>query len=153
MEVRVYDDGVAFRYTIPWSNQMVDAQINDEFTEFQFAKERKLSVDLQDYQTDYQDGYSKIPLSGIHPDSLIALPFLVEQPGVGWVGITEANIDNYAGMYLKHEDGRAMISTLTPRVDDNTMAVIEHAPSVCPWRVLLIGEEPGKLIESNIVGV
>ncbi len=152
VEVRVYDDGVAFRYTIPWSNQMVDAQIEDEFTEFQFAKDgQTFPLIVQDFQTNYEDGYSKIPLSGLHPESLIALPFLVEQPGVGWVAVTEANIDNYAGMYLRHEDGRAMISTLTPRADDNTFAVVEHAPSVCPWRVLLIGAEPGRLIESNIV--
>jgi alpha-glucosidase len=153
VEVRVYDDGVAFRYQIPWSNQMAEAQIEDEFTEFQFAKDAEsYPLIVKNFQTNYEDAYSKLPLSAIHPDSLIALPLLVEQPGVGWVAVTEANIENYPGMYLRHEDDRAMISTLTPRVDDNTYAVLEHAPSICPWRVLLIGSEPGRLIESNIVG-
>lgn len=152
VEARVYDDGVAFRYHIPWSNQMEDAQIIDEFTEFQFAKDAEsYPLIVGDYATNYEENYSKLPLSAILPDSLVALPFLVEQPGVGWVAVTEANIDNYAGMYLKHEEGHTMISTLTPRVDDNTYAVAEKAPSVCPWRVLLIGDSPGKLIESNIV--
>jgi alpha-glucosidase len=152
VEVRVYDDGVAFRYAIPWSNQMADAQIDDEFTEFKFAKDAEsYPLIVENYQTNYEDGYSKIPLSGIHPDSLIAVPFLAEQPGVGWVAVTEADIDNYAGMYLKHEQGTTMISTLTPRADDNTTAVLVHAPSVCPWRVLLIGSEPARLIESNII--
>ncbi len=152
VEVRVYDDGVAFRYAIPWSNQMADANIDDEFTEFQFAKDAEsYPLIVKDFQTPYEDGYSRIPLSGIHPDSLIALPFLVEQPGVGWIAVTEADIENYAGMYLQHQDGRIMISTLAPRADDNSTAVLEHAPSVCPWRVLLIGSEPGRLIESNIV--
>ena len=59
--------------------------------------------------------HSRLPLSAIQPDDLIALPFLVEQPGLGWVAVTEANIDNYAGMYLKHEENHTMISTLTPR--------------------------------------
>ena len=96
-----------------------------------------------------------MPLSGIHPDSLIALPFLVEQPGVGWAAVTEADIDNYSGMYLKREEGTpqgtTMISTIAPRADDNTTAVLEHAPSVCPWRVVLIGSQPERLIESNLV--
>ena len=54
-------------------------------------------------------------LSGIHPDSLIGLPFLVEQPGVGWVAVTEADIDNFPGMYLHHLEGRAMEAVLSPR--------------------------------------
>jgi alpha-glucosidase len=152
VEVRAYDDGIAFRYVVPWSNPLVDMQIVDEFTEFQFAHDAgTFPLILQDFQTPYEDQYNRIALSGIHPDSLIALPFLVEQPGVGWVAVTEADIDNYAGMYLRHQDGRTMISTLAPRVDDNTLAVHTSAPMTCPWRVLLIGSEPGRLIESNIV--
>lgn len=152
VEVRVYDDGVAFRYVIPWSGQMADAQIDDEFTEFNFAKDAEsYPLMVSDYATNYEDGYSRMPLSAIHDDALVALPFLVEQPGVGWAAVTEADIDNYAGMYLKHEHGHTMISTLATRNDDDTTAVLVHAPSVCPWRVLLIGSDPGALIESNIV--
>jgi len=44
-------------------------------------------------------------VSGLHRDWLIGLPFLAEEPGLGWVAITEADIDNYAGMYLKKAPG------------------------------------------------
>jgi alpha-glucosidase len=153
VEVRAYDDGIAFRYVVPWSNPLVDMRIVDELTEFDFAQDSEtFPLILRDFQTPYEDQYNRVTLSGIHPDSLIALPFLVEQPGVGWAAVTEANIDNYSGMYLKHEDGRIMISTLAPRVDDPVLAVHTSAPMTCPWRVLLIGSEPGRLIESNIVG-
>lgn len=152
VEVRAYDDGIAFRYVVPWSNPLVDMQIVDEFTEFQFAQDAETyPLILKNFQTPYEDQYTRRTLSGIHPDSLIALPFLVEQPGVGWVAVAEADIDNYAGMYLRHEDGRIMISTLPTRVDDNNLAVHTSAPMTCPWRVLMIGSEPGRLIESNIV--
>ena len=30
VEVRAYDDGVAFRYVVPWSNPLVDMRIDDE---------------------------------------------------------------------------------------------------------------------------
>ena len=43
-----------------------------------------------------------MPLSGIHADWLVGLPLLTELPGVAWVAITEADIENYAGMYLEH---------------------------------------------------
>ena len=42
-------------------------------------------------------------VSGLHSDWLIGLPFLAEEPGLGWVAITEADIDNYAGMYLRKD--------------------------------------------------
>jgi alpha-glucosidase len=152
VEVRAYDDGIAFRYVVPWSNPLVEMPIVDEVTEFAFAQDAETyPLILKDFQTPYEDQYNRVTLSGIHPDSLIALPFLVEQPGVGWVAVTEADIDNYSGMYLKHEDGRIMISTLAPRADDPMLAVRTSAPMTCPWRVLLIGSEPGRLIESNIV--
>jgi alpha-glucosidase len=152
VEVRAFDDGIAFRYVVPWSNPLVDMLIVDEVTEFQFAKDAETyPLIVEDFKTRYEDQYNRITLSGIHPESLIALPFLVEQPGVGWVAVTEANIDNYSGMYLRHDDGRIMTSTLAPRADDPMLAVHTSAPMTCPWRVMLIGSEPGRLIESNIV--
>jgi alpha-glucosidase len=153
VEVRAYDDGVAFRYVVPWSNPLVEMPIVDEVTEFNFAQDAETyPLILKDFQTPYEDQYNRVTLSGIHPDSLIGLPFLVDQPGVGWVAVTEADIDNYSGMYLKHEEGRIMVSTLAPRPDEPMLAVRTSAPMTCPWRVLLIGSEPGRLIESNIVG-
>ena len=152
VEVRAYDDGVAFRYVVPFNEQLRNMQIDDEFTEFQFAKDAEsYPLILDGFATNYEDGYSRMPVSAIHPDSVVGLPFLVEQPGVGWVAVTEADIDDYAGMYLRHDEGRRMISTLALRADDNTTAVLTRAPRETPWRVLLIGSEPGTLIESNIV--
>jgi alpha-glucosidase len=54
-------------------------------------------------------------------------------------------------MYLQHEEGREMISTLAKRYGEPELAVHDTVPRDCPWRVLLIADNPGKLIESNIV--
>ena len=59
-------------------------------------------------------------MSGLHADWLIGLPFLAEEPGLGWVAITEADIDNYAGMYLRKDSAFArcqLRADLSPRVD------------------------------------
>ena len=152
MEVRAYDDGIAFRYDIPWSNPLQDIFLENDSTQFRFAQDAdSYPLILRNYQTSYEDQYNRITLSGIHPEDLIGLPFLVEQPGVGWAAITEANIDDFAGMYLHHLEGRAMEAALSPRLDDATLAVTGHAPMSSPWRVVLIGSEPGRLMESNMV--
>jgi alpha-glucosidase len=154
LEARAYNDGVAFRYILPDSIGLNEIPIASEKTEFRFAKDATTYPLLVDgFQTAYEDGYHTMPLSAIHPDSLVALPLLAELPGVAWVAITEANIDNYAGMYLQHngKDARMLTSRLSPSVEDPALAVLARAPVQSPWRVIMIGEEPGRLVESNLV--
>jgi hypothetical protein len=76
---------------------------------------------------------------------------LVEQPGVGWVAITEAQIDNFPGMYVFHPEGTTMRTTLAPRSDDASLAMHGMTPAETPWRVLMVASEPRKLLDSEIV--
>jgi alpha-glucosidase len=94
-----------------------------------------------------------VALSGIHPESLVALPLLTELPGVAFLAITEANIDNYSGMYLMHDESNArqLSARLAPHIDDAGVSVVVKTPAPSPWRVLMIADGPGRLIESQIV--
>ena len=77
VEVRAYDDGVAFRYVIPKSTPLEEILIRDEATEFNFAQPGVLSH--LDAKSDFD------------------LPFVVEQPGIGWVAITDAGPEFKSG--------------------------------------------------------
>jgi alpha-glucosidase len=155
IEARAYDDGIAFRYAVPEQAALHDVQITHELTEFNFAQDAtSYPLILDGYQSSWEDEYQQRLVSGLHSDWVIALPFLTELPGRGWLAITEANIDNYAGMYLRKD--RKFLSLgfhadLSPRVDKPGIAVEATTPFTSPWRVLMIGDEPGRLIESNIV--
>ena len=82
----------------------------------------------------------------------LVFPLLAEVPAVGWVAVTEADIDNYAGMYLrKGEAPLGLRAELSPRVDAPTIAVEGDTSVTSPWRVLMIADDPGRLVESNIV--
>jgi alpha-glucosidase len=152
IEMRAYDDGVAFRYYIPRTSTVEDLQIEEELTDFKFAQDGNgYAAVLSDYQSSKGE-YSKTGvLSGIKRSSLIALPFLVEQAGVGWVAITEAQIDNYPGMYVFHPEGTTMRTTLAPRLDDASLAMHGVSPTETPWRVLMVASEPRKFLDSDIV--
>jgi alpha-glucosidase len=151
IEARAYDDGVAFRYYIPRTSTVEDLQIEEELTDFHFAQDGNAYASvLPDYQSGKGE-YSRTKLSEIKRTSLIALPFLVEQPGVGWVAITEAQIDNYPGMLAFHPEGTTMRTTLTPLVNDASMAMHGMTPAETPWRVLMVASEPRKLLDSGIV--
>jgi alpha-glucosidase len=155
LEARAYNDGVAFRYLLRGLRSGPgEIRIANEQTEFRMAKDATAyPLILESFQTPYEDGYQTMPLSGIHAASLVALPLLMELPGVAWAAITEADIENYAGMYLQHSgrDARVLTAKLSPSVDDAGLAVLAKAPMNSPWRVIMIADQPGRLIESNIV--
>jgi alpha-glucosidase len=144
IEVRAYDDGIAFRYYIARTSTVEDLAIEEELTDFRFAQ------DGQSYPR-FDDQYHPVKLSALKRGSLIGLPFLVEQPGVGWVAITEAQVENYPGMYVFHPEGTTMRTTLAPRMDDASMAMHGVTPAETPWRVLMVASEPRKFLDSDIV--
>jgi alpha-glucosidase len=151
IEVRAFDDGVAFRYWVPRSPPLEDMPIENEVTQFVFAQDGSAyPLILRGYRTAYEDQYTKTVLSGIHPESILGLPLLVEQPGVGWAAITEADLDEYAGLYLRHSHGTALRAQLAPKLDGTPLAVRLRTPLASPWRVILIADQPHKLLESNI---
>ena len=154
IEGRAYNDGIAFRYIVPNQPMVTVLRLAGERTEFQLAKDAMTwPLILESFRTPYEDNYSVLPLGAIHREDLVGLPLLAELPGLAWVGITEADIDNFAGMYLQHNgsQARSLFSKLSPSVEEPGIAVSAATPVTSPWRVVMIGAQPGRLIESNIV--
>ncbi len=153
IEARAYDDGIAFRYLIPEQPSIREMRLSGEGTQFHISKESTTwPLILRDYRSSYEDDYHELPLSGWHPGYLVALPLLIEVPGVAWVGLTEAYIDNWAGLYVgASRDSRTIEARLAPRIDEPGLAVSCATPARSPWRVLMIAGEPGRLVESNMV--
>jgi alpha-glucosidase len=155
VEVRVFDDGAAFRYRVPQQTGLDKVKLVRELTGFAYAKDSvTYPLILPGFQSSYEEEYQLRMASGLHNDWLIGLPFLAQVPDVGWVAITEADIDNYAGMYVKKDAGflnPALHAELAPRLDEAGVAVETATPFQSPWRVLMIADEAAQLIESNIV--
>jgi alpha-glucosidase len=154
VEARAYNDGAAFRYVVPQQDGLDELRIANEHTQFVLAKDATtFPLILRNFRTSWEDNYRTVALSGIHPESLVALPLLTELPGVAFLAITEANIDNYSGMYLMHDEhnARQLSARLAPHIDDAGVAVVVKTPAPSPWRVLMIADAPGRLIESQIV--
>jgi len=152
IEARAYNDGVAFRYLVPEQAQAKLFRLSDELTEFRIAKDSpSWPLLLRGFGTSYEDDYVTEPVSGIDPKRLIALPFLVHVPGVAWVAITEAHLEGYAGMYLKTTGRGGLKATLAPNPAEAGLKVLAQTPHASPWRVIMVGREVGRLIESNII--
>ena len=156
---RAFDDGVAFRYLIPRQDVLGDFTLTDEETRLAFPGDLQAhALPLDGYTTSYERYYETLPVSAIGPNRLIGLPVLLEVRGgdeqPNWVAVTEANLTDYAGLYLSGTEGKpgtlsAKLSPLPGRQDG--AKVVGKSPFVSPWRVLMIASEPGRLLESNIV--
>src|SRR5262252_1389480 len=95
LEIRAYDEGVAFRYVIPKSSPLEEIFIQNEDTEFRFAGDPEVFPVLQAGFGAPAKAAAPLKLSQIPEESLIALPFLAQQPGIGWVTITQTGGSGY----------------------------------------------------------
>ncbi|MFL5242834.1 MAG: glycoside hydrolase family 97 protein [Gemmataceae bacterium] len=152
--IRAYDDGVAFRYRFPKQDGWPELIIGAERTEFALPKEASVfALPLNSFTTSYEKLYEKKKATAIPKDWLLGLPLLVQCPGAGWLAVTEASLSDYAGLYLATatEGQTTLVGRLSPLPKEPTIAVRAKMPHVSPWRVVLLGDEPGRLIESDLI--
>jgi len=152
--VRVYNDGAAFRYMIEKRNTLESLNIIEENTGFLIPENAKAyALFLKNYRTSFEDNYKIITPSEIKPESLVCLPLLFEISKDLYIAITEANLTNYAGMYLSGDSDipNLLKCNLAPMQGNPDVKVTFETPFETPWRVIMLGEKPGDLIESNII--
>ncbi len=126
LQVHVYNEGIAFRYEIPRSLPLAEFLLNQEATEFSFAR----------------------PLD---PQAALGVPCVVEQRGLAWVKISEVPLPDYPRMSLQRTDERTLISRLLPQRPDSEIVLETATPLVTPWRLLVIAPSSDRLNESKIV--
>lgn len=157
--IRAFDDGVAFRYRIPEQSALTDIVLTAERTRLRFpGSPTARALRLDSFTTPYEKHYETLTPAEVAPESLLALPILLERrvEGAGrlWVAVTEADLTDYAGMYLTGARGEpgTLATALSPLPGrEDAACVLAKAPHTSPWRVLMVADDPGRLIESQIV--
>jgi alpha-glucosidase len=152
--LRVYDDGAAFRYRFPAQEGWTRLEIAGERTSFQLPEgARAHALPLKSFTTSHEARYLKKPVAELPENQLFGLPFLAELPGTGWVALAQANLTEYAGLYLARDggEGSALAARLSPLPREPKVAVRAELPHESPWRVLMIAEKVERLVESDLV--
>lgn len=119
VEVRAFDDGVAFRYMVPRVTPLYDIPIHEEGTGFSF-------VDA--------DAVSRTPVN-----TKFEVPFVTAEPGPGWVAIAQAGEAHYPPLVLVHAGGDDLITHLVPATEDSHIAFQGKTPLTWPWRLIIFG--------------
>ena len=142
---RAYDEGVAFNYTLPRETNGMYFDIINEATQFAFAGDFQAWA-VYSAQADYTKSLTTI--SKILPGA--ERPLTVRVSDHLYASITEARTADYARMRLRCVDGAK--NTLEPFLDAERAVygeVIGKTPLTTPWRVVMLADSPGKLLEQN----
>ena len=163
--VRLYNDGLAFRWVFPKQPQWTSYALLAENTGFRLAGNPILLASfLPGFATSHENRYTRLPFSEVKADTLMDIPVFLRWPGDSlYMVITEAQLTDYAGMYLiRHHDMlKSELSPLPgpPAIENspvaasaaNAIRVKAILPHRTPWRVVFIGRRPGAFLESNLL--
>ncbi len=163
LDVRVSDDGVAYRHIIP--GQAGESRVPDEHSAFVLPAGS--TVWFHDLSGHYESGYEKKDIAEIPPGQWAGPPVTFKLPGnAGYGVITEANLVDYAGMGLEADGRRGFVTGLGHRQPLNWPYELRYGreegkrlgraaaiigPITTPWRVVITGPDLNTLVNSTIV--
>lgn len=127
-EVRVWNQGVAFRYIVPTSPLLVNLLIEDDATQFHFA----------------QDAVGGRP-------ARTEAPYAEQEAGGEWVGIYEQASPGFPRMQLIRSSSELMVSHLPDKPHDPKVAFEGRTPWTSPWRIIIVALDRGQLAHSDIL--
>ena len=161
LDVRAFDDGVAFRSIVPGSGPRVP----DEATTF--VVPAGSTVWYHDLRGHYEGVHAKKDIAQAQAGEWAAPPLTCKLPdAVGYASITEAAIIDYSGMALQADGQRGFRVRLghaqppsypfTLRYGDAEAARLAQPAAIVgtittPWRVVMIGPDLNTLVNCDIV--
>ncbi len=142
--VRVFDDGLGFRYVFPEQDALRSFVITDELTEFYLATDaRAWWIPANDPTHRYELMYGSSPMTTL-PE--VHTPLTMETYDGLYLVIHEANLVDYAAMNLTSSRDRHLRVTLTAWADG--AKVYGQTPFVTPWRTIQLADRAEDLVPS-----
>ncbi|MCD0488275.1 glycoside hydrolase family 97 protein [Pedobacter sp. MC2016-14] len=173
VQFRAYNQGVAYRFLL---NTKDSVTILSEQSSYVFAENRTGYLPFIDpkrsagdkYQTSFENTYTYLPLANTVKDSLAFLPVLIELADGKKAVITEADLEDYPGMYLKRGSSpQSLTSELAPYPKTEKRGGYNNVQSVVtgrenyiaktsgkrplPWRVIAVSKQDKDLLDNDLV--
>ena len=175
---RAYDEGVAYRFETRFSKPLI---IESETADFNFDEDyqglipyvlrragQEGDIIQQQFYNSFENTYTATTLSQMDPDKLAFLPVLVELKDGKKAVITEADLEDFPGLYLRNAKGQTGFTAVHagyPKVREqgghnnlqylvkereNYIAKVQGKRSF-PWRCIVISEHDKDLADSDLV--
>jgi len=168
--LRVYNDGVAYRLITRFKDSVV---IKNEIAEFTFPEHKKVLLALFEprdgdpFITSFEELYQLKQIDSLTEKSMAFSPVLVGEGDEVKVAITESDLEDYPGMFLRGTKRNALQGVFSPYPLEEKMTKGEFPQAVVakradyiaktkgsrsfPWRVVMIGANDKDLPSNDIV--
>ncbi|MCW3849514.1 glycoside hydrolase family 97 protein [Sphingomonas sp. LB-2] len=146
IELRAYDDGVAFRYVLPGGTPVA---LKGETTGFRFAGDP--TCEVTEYSGSHENAFQTLKVSQLDAAKLYDVPVVcASMSGRTHFALAQAGIEGYAGSSFRPVSGGLQVR-VTPRKDRPEVAVLSPGGLHSAWRVVMMGDRAGDLIESTLI--
>src|SRR5215510_10624716 len=161
LEVRTFNEGVAFRFVVPGDEK---PRVPDETTLFTIPEGSV--VWYHDFEGHYEGMHTRKEIAEVSVGDWAAPPLTIKlSNGAGYASITEAALINYAGMGLQSDGRRGFklrLGHMHPAsypfrlryaadVERLKQAAAISGTITSPWRVVMIGADLNALVNNDIV--
>ncbi len=148
LHVKVFDDGVGFRYEVPKQDGLGTVDIVDEKTEFVIANSDTTTAYWIPGRAPTIDEYlyNTTPLASM---PRAQTPMTMKLASGVHLSIHEAALVDYAAMTLEQKHPGQLKADLTPWYDG--IRVKTQTPFVTPWRSIQIAPNAVGLLNSNLI--
>ena len=158
IDLRLYNDGLALRYTLEGEGEI---DILDEQTEFVATEDHEAHWIAGSYDDD-EYAYMHTPLSGITREAMalsgnparqlpypaVNTPVAMVTPNGTHIAIHEAALWEYPAMSLRYDaESNTFTSDLASVGEVKSHVTL---PFSTPWRTVIVGDRAGALIESTL---
>ena len=161
---RAYNDGVAYRFTTGFNKEIT---VTTEEVTFNFAKNHLIYYPTEtSFQTHMERLYETIKLNDIPAKKMGSIPALLEIENGLKVAITEADLEDYAGMFIRGSSNNSLHGIFPAvalaeevKIKERNIIVTKRADYIAktkgkrtfPWRTLIIAESDAELLDNQLV--
>lgn len=163
VEFRAFDDGIAYRFI---TAKKGDIEVKDEDYTINFPDSYLLHLQENNgFKTSYEESYSHVEsASWKATDKMTNLPILVDTKKQYKLLISESDLSDYPGMFLKSTGDNGAIATF-PKAPlefgpdgDRSEKILKSADYIAktngtrnfPWRYILITKDDKQLLENTM---
>jgi alpha-glucosidase len=146
LRVRLFDDGLGFRYEVPEQPGFDQLTIVDELTEFSLPPD---SVAWWIPGRRYNRYEYLYHTTGLEEIETAHTPMTVRTPGGTHLSIHEAALVDYAGFVLDQRRENVFQTNLTPWSDGSRVKTA--APFKTPWRTIQVAGDAVGLLNSSLI--
>ncbi|PKP35053.1 MAG: alpha-glucosidase [Bacteroidetes bacterium HGW-Bacteroidetes-17] len=163
IEFRAYNEGVAYRFKTNFKN---DIKIKSEEADFSFPNDfMTYFPEETSFHSHNERYYKNYKISEITEEKFCSLPMLAEAENGVKLVITESDLSDYPGMWLKPSNGKFELSGIFPaypkkvvQENDRSVKVVEREDYLAitkgkrtfPWRIVAIAKSDADLITNQL---